>query len=194
MIDLQTDILNRTKKEMISFRFSRVLVSTTVFSVFVISVFLIGQISINWISGPLIVGISFVYCLLKEYFMKYQNTKMLSDQLNYLKGKKPKMTLFISMLEVNHKQVYLKKSSLFIENNRLYLEAYHSNAFSFKPKDSITVSYGKDFILKEVTEEDLPLVSFKGILMDTEYQLLVVNNQEVITLLKSYIKEEEKDV
>ncbi|MBU0997315.1 MAG: hypothetical protein KKE16_04640 [Firmicutes bacterium] len=188
MNDLQYEIVKTTVKKAHLFQISRVVINSVIFIPFALIVFWIAAIVLNWISISMIVFISFFYTFLKELMIISRTKKTLINQSKFLMSKNTDATLYIPILEKVGKKTFVKSSALFIQKDKLFLEAFRSTYFSTKPTDSISVPYGKDF---EITEAKLipeeHLIKYSGTLMDTEYHFYTIDLPGLIHQLSTFI-------
>jgi len=188
MNDIQYNIVKASVKKAHLFQISRVIINSVIFIPLALVVFWIAQIIINWISISMIVFISFFYTFLKELMIINRAKKMLINQNKFLLNKNKDTSLFIPVLEKVGKKNFIKSSALFIQHDKLYLEAFRTTFFSSKPSDSISVPYGKDFVVTEVLMlPDEQLIRYKGMLMNTEYHFYTIDMPELVEKLSQYI-------
>lgn len=166
-------------------------ITSAIYIPVVLLVFYLLEITFTVWNVLMVVGVVFAYAFIKEFILSKRAKKILAKQYAYMLKKHPQLSFYVPLLDVTKNRTFLKLSALFFENDELFLEAYKQKLFSYTPVDSITIPYGKDFVIKKrrsVTA--LNLVEYQGTLVDYDYHFFTFNQESVNQMIDEHIQSE----
>jgi len=184
MNNLQERIFKDTEKLVGTFSLMKVVVYTIISTGIILLLLLVLSFPIDLYTGGFVLGISLVYSFVRDFFMTRYSKKVMYTYYNYLKEKKPRIGLYVPMFQKTRQGFFLKKASIYFDNNEMYMEAFNQQKNRNRPEDSISIKQGVDLSLdRNFLEYKNKIITFQGRLMDTDYQFSIVNIKEVLDLI-----------
>lgn len=184
MNNLQEQIFKDTEKLVGTFSLMKVVVYTIISTGIILLLLLVLSFPIDLYTGGFVLGISLIYSFVRDFFMTRYSKKMMYSYYNYLKEKKPRISLYIPMFQKTRQGFFLKKASLYFDNTDLFMEAFNQQKSRSRPEDSISIKQGADLSLdRNFPEYKNRIVTFQGRLMDNDYQFSIVNIKEVLDMI-----------
>lgn len=186
MKELQKQIFDETEKLVGKFSFIRAIVYTVISAGIILLILLALSYPIDVYSISFAVGISFIYSVTRDIFLTKYSKKTMYAFYDFLLKKKPDITLYIPLFEKTRQGVMLKKASLYIDNNEVYMEAFNQHRKRNTPPESISIKRGRDFALDAFNhDESDKIITYQARLMQKELRFSLVNIKEVINLIES---------
>ncbi|MGD9964132.1 MAG: hypothetical protein AB7S96_02120, partial [Candidatus Izemoplasmatales bacterium] len=91
----------------------------------------------------------------------------------------------------NFQGYFLKKTAIYFKDDKMYLEAFNQPRGKKSIQQSITINYGKDFLITlSYTDKTRKTQLYQGTLMQTAYSFAIVNIPEVTDKINKRIKGE----
>jgi hypothetical protein len=188
MNEIQKLIIDQSIKSVRILDAKRIAVNTLIYALLALALIYFVTQTIDLFSGILILVFALLYSFIKDYTMFAQTKKIIQSHWNYIKTKKPRADLYTPMLEKSGRGMLLKRAALFFENDKMFLEAFRQQAFSTVPKESLTIPFGRDFIITDTYPvPNRNLIIYIGTLMNSPYQFYVVNQTDVVNRIQTAI-------
>jgi len=189
MSDLQTAILEATRPLVKTFSWLKVAFSTVLYTAsisLVVYFSLLG--TLDWLVVVVIFVASFGYLFLRETRLAKLSAKIMEAQRAYVMTKFENATLYIPMLDRVASNVVLRRAALFITENGLFLEAFSQQNYSYVPKQSITVPYGKDFQIIDLSADaQKGYMVYHAKLLGSDYLFYTCIHAGLTELIQSFI-------
>ena len=180
MEQLQQQVFEETEKLIGKFSFAKVVIYTLISAILIVGLMLLLGFQVDTFMISFALAASFIYSFFRDYFTTRYSKKMMYFFYDYMKQKKPRIDLYIPLLQKTRQGYFLKKASLYFDGGDLYLEAFNQ-VKSKAIQDSISVKLGRDFGLDSFNVDGNPVtVTYEARLMDGEIKFSVVNNTELI--------------
>jgi len=188
MNDTQRIVIDQTIRTVRIIEPKKILVNTLIYSGLGLALIYFVTQSIDVFTAVYILVFALLYSFIKDYAMLNQTKKIIRSHFNYILEKKPGAELYTPMMERTGRGLLLKRASLFFVQDKLFLEAFRQQAFQTKPKESITIPYGKDFVITDLyPESKRNIVICKGVLMNAPYEFVIVNHPLLIDRIQSTV-------
>lgn len=185
MSELQQRIFKKTEKVINALSYPTMITSTIAISFSFLLVLFVWEYELN----PFVIGfalfVGVAYSFIKEFFRMRSTKRNLKYFYDYLANKKVYLTLYIPIFSRIGTKMTLKAAALFFVEDKLFFEAIKLGPKKHMPMDSITLNIGKDFIIQDYQKDvRKPFMNYKSILMDTDYEFSVVDDEELINMIE----------
>jgi len=190
MSKLQEQIFEESKKLVKNFNIVRFLIYFAVsVSVMIIILLILGMLDLY--SALFVIGFGLIYSFVRDYFIARYSLKTVDSYYNFLLEKEGDIDLYVPVLERNYQGYFLKKAAIFFKDDKLYFEAFKQTSTKKDKQESITVNYGKDFVITLSTLDKAGKVYlYQSLLMEMDYRFSIINIPEVIEKINKRIKGE----
>ena len=190
MSKLQEQIFEESKKLVKNFNIVRFLIYFAVsVSVMIIILLILGMLDLY--SALFVIGFGLIYSFVRDYFIARYSLKTVDSYYNFLLEKEGDIDLYVPVLERNYQGYFLKKAAIFFKDDKLYFEAFKQASSKKDKQESITVNYGKDFVITLSTLDKAGKVYlYQSLLMEMDYRFSIINIPEVIEKINKRIKGE----
>jgi hypothetical protein len=142
-------------------------------------------------SALFVIGFGLIYSFVRDFFIARYSLKTVDSYYNFLLEKEGDIDLYVPVLERNYQGYFLKKAAIFFKDDKLYFEAFKQTSTKKDKQESITVNYGKDFVITLSTLDKAGKVYlYQSLLMEMDYRFSIINIPEVIEKINKRIKGE----
>lgn len=193
MNEFQDQLILDSAKAVKSFSFGQSVVASTFYIGTVSAMVFLIRGAYDWRMQIVIVVLAIAYVAFKDYTLQRASKRILQGQSDWLKEKRPQHDLFVPLFERQGKYVRMKRAALYFMRGNLYLEAFDQSKSGNAPKESIQVSFGKDFQIHSLkTSENQLFLDGTGTLMDQPYTFSVLNRNELEQRFLPFVQEQAK--
>lgn len=184
MNKLQDEVFVQTKSLTGTVNPLRIFLYTLISSIMLVVVLAL----FNMLTLPMvfvIVAISFLYSVLRDYSIsKYSNKQMLK-YYDYTVEKHDNLELYIPLLEKTFQGYFLKRAALIIEDGQLYIEAFRQRKNDKQDQLSIPVKYGDKFVIdRQSVDKNHKSITLDSTFAGQYYRFTIVNNKTAIDLIE----------
>jgi hypothetical protein len=139
----------------------------------------------------IVLFLAVIYSLLRDFIIARFSYKLMNQFYLHLLRKEPNIDLYIPVLEKNFQGYFLKKTAIYFKDDKMYLEAFNQPRGKKSIQQSITINYGKDFLITlSYKDKTRKTQLYQGTLMQTAYSFAIVNIPEVTDKINKRIKGE----
>lgn len=191
----QQSILRQSEKLASSFSIIKIVIFSVVYTGIITLVFWLLQIEIEILHIGAILFIMFIYFFVKDWIMLRQAQKTIQVLYDFSANKWPNQTLFVPVIGKNGWLYYLKRTALIIHQEQLFLDAYDIKSMRNGPMASVTLPFGKDFVVQDViSDSKKPYLRVKSKIKGQDYDFFVVKDDTIIRYLTVPNQPIEKEV
>jgi hypothetical protein len=175
MEELQKQVFYNTEKLIAKVNLKRTVILALITASLIVALLVVFKFTLDVYFVVFAILISLFYSFMRELMITRKSRKALYRYYNYVKEIKPNMDLYIPVFERTRQGNFLRKSALFFENKKLYMEAFYHTKSRTIPSDSITIEYKKDFALDQFKlDKKLNVVDYQARLSKGEITFSMV--------------------
>ncbi len=183
----QKRILDETEKLITRLDFKRMSVLAIISSISVLIVFRWIDYPLSWQFAILVLIFAYLYALIRDVIIVRKTKKTLKIYYDFSFEKHPNIQLFIPIFTKTNQIYTLKRASLFIENDILYLEAYKRASLSSRLDNSVVARYNKDFFIdKYSVNKSGKYIEFETRILYKKYFFSMINDEELLQIIEKY--------
>ncbi|MFP4478160.1 MAG: hypothetical protein ACLFPM_01850 [Candidatus Izemoplasmatales bacterium] len=184
MSKLQNEIFVQTKSLTGTVNPLRIFLYTLISSIMLVVVLALFNM-ITWPMTFVIIAISFLYSILRDYSITKYSNKQMIKYYNYTLDKHDDLELYVPLLEKTFQGYFLKRAALVIENGQLYIEAFRQRKNDKQDQLSIPVKYGDKFVIdRQSVDKNHKSITLDSTFAGQYYRFTIVNNKEAIALIE----------
>ncbi len=184
MSKLQNEIFVQTKSLTGTVNPLRIFLYTLISSIMLVVVLALFNM-ITWPMTFVIIAISFLYSILRDYSITKYSNKQMIKYYNYTLDKHDDLELYVPLLEKTFQEYFLKRAALVIENGQLYIEAFRQRKNDKQDQLSIPVKYGDKFVIdRQSVDKNHKSITLDSTFAGQYYRFTIVNNKEAIALIE----------
>ncbi|OQX93785.1 MAG: hypothetical protein B6I17_00935 [Tenericutes bacterium 4572_104] len=187
MKDIQKRILDETEKLITSLDFTRMSVLAIISSISVLIVFKWIDYPVTWQFAILVLIFAYLYALIRDVIIVRKTKKTLKIYYDFSFSKRSNIQLFIPIFSKSNQVYTLKRASLFIADDTLYLEAYKRSSLRSKLDNSVVARYNKDFFIdKYSVNKSGKYIEFETRILYKKYYFSMINDEELLEIIQKY--------
>lgn len=191
----QQYLIDQTFNKIAKFDSRKYIIDMILYITAILAILFILNGRFDWIYMVTVSLMTAIYLFIKHVYLRKQVKKTIHNQFSFIERTHPKQTLYIPMMEKTSRKYYLKRSALFIQDDLVWLDALRQKVFSSVPDESITISYGEEFFLTSVSQDETnQVIICHGTLIETPYRFIVTYEPTIFKRLSSLVKIENKEV
>ena len=177
---IQDDVFELTRKLIGAINIYRILLYTLISAAMLVLVLgIFGLLTLPM--AILSFAISFIYSFLRDMTISKYSAKQMDKYYAYANEKFKQLELYIPLLEKTFQGYFLKRAALVIDNGALYLEAFRQKKNQKQQQISISVPYGKAFIIDyENTDKNMKSITMDSTFSGQYYRFSIVNHEDVL--------------
>ncbi len=189
MKELQQQILEQSEKlvRRINYVMESISVAITILILYLL-VNALGSIDIWTIST--IVLVSFAYYAGKRWYTIRKYGRSINILYELLLTRHPQTTLYIPLFSKTYQGYITRDACLYVLHDHIFLEAFDVKRRKTPIRDSLTIKVGQDFFITSALQEQ-SIVTYKGKLMDKDYEFIIPYIPEVLEMLNKLLNEKE---